>query len=82
MVRSNPGIMLLKDNVILRKWNINDAPSVEKLKKLLSANSEEIIAGSDSFGKWATILLACAVFALFVLFSIKSFSIKTETSNQ
>jgi hypothetical protein len=73
MVRSNPGIMLLKDSVILKKWNINDAPSVDKLKKLLSMKPDEIIAGSGSFGKWTTVLLACAAFVLFVWFSIRSF---------
>jgi triosephosphate isomerase len=73
MVRSNPGIMLLKDNVVLRKWNIGDAPSVDELKTLLSMNPDKVIAGSYSCGRLATILLACAVFILFVFFSVKSF---------
>jgi uncharacterized membrane protein YphA (DoxX/SURF4 family) len=78
MVRSNPGIMLLKDNVILRKWNIGDAPAVGELKSLTSMNPDEIIAGSGSFGKWTTVLLACSALVLFVLFSIRSFRNKNE----
>jgi hypothetical protein len=73
MVRANPGIILLKDNVILKKWNINDTPSVNELKDLLSKNPEKIIADSHSCSKLTTLLLACIVFILFVLFSIKSF---------
>jgi uncharacterized membrane protein YphA (DoxX/SURF4 family) len=73
MVRSNPGIMLLKDNTILKKWNINDAPSVDELKTLLSGNPEEIIAGSYACSKMITIVFACIALVLFVFFSRKSF---------
>jgi triosephosphate isomerase len=73
MVRSNPGIMLLKNNIILKKWNINDAPSVDELKVLLSENPDDIIADVDSCSRWTAILFICIVFVLFVFFSIKSF---------
>lgn len=35
MVRSNPGYMLLKDGVIVKKWHHNDIPSAEEVKGLL-----------------------------------------------
>ncbi|MDR0386189.1 MAG: DoxX family protein [Prevotellaceae bacterium] len=73
MVRSNPGIMLLKDNIILKKWNIGDAPSVDELKTLLSENPEDIIAGVYARSKRTTVLFACMVFVLFVFFSWRSF---------
>jgi uncharacterized membrane protein YphA (DoxX/SURF4 family) len=38
MVRSNPGMMLLKDNVVLKKWHYNDFPSVEELRNALEIN--------------------------------------------
>jgi hypothetical protein len=76
MVRSNPGIMLLKDNIILKKWNINDAPSVDELKELLTDNPEDIIAGNYSCSKWTTVLLACLVFVLFLFFSAKVYGKK------
>ncbi|MDR2027143.1 MAG: DoxX family protein [Prevotellaceae bacterium] len=73
MVRSNPGIMLLKNNTVLKKWNINDVPSTDELKGLLSENPEDIIAGSYSCSKRTNILFICIVAALFVFFSVKSF---------
>jgi uncharacterized membrane protein YphA (DoxX/SURF4 family) len=71
MVRSNPGIMLLKDNTVLKKWNINDAPSVDELKDVLSKNPEDIIAENYSCSKRTTVFFACLAFVLFVFFSVK-----------
>jgi len=34
IVRSNPGLLLLKDGVILKKWHSNDIPEYEDFKKL------------------------------------------------
>ena len=31
MVRSNPGVLLFKDGVIVGKWNISDLPPVEEM---------------------------------------------------
>ncbi|MGK7394951.1 MAG: BT_3928 family protein [Candidatus Cyclobacteriaceae bacterium M3_2C_046] len=36
MIRSNPGLMLLEEGVVLGKWHFNDIPSAEKIDKLLS----------------------------------------------
>jgi uncharacterized membrane protein YphA (DoxX/SURF4 family)/peroxiredoxin len=33
VIRSNPGLLLLKDGVILKKWHYNDIPSMQKLLK-------------------------------------------------
>jgi len=32
MVRSNPGLVLIKDGKVLQKWHYNDVPSIEDLK--------------------------------------------------
>jgi len=32
MVRSNPGLVLLKDGKVLQKWHYNDVPSIDDLK--------------------------------------------------
>jgi uncharacterized membrane protein YphA (DoxX/SURF4 family) len=79
MVRSNPGIMLLKDNTVLRKWNINDAPSIDELKDLLSKKPEDIIVENYSCSRWTTIVLACLVVVLLVFFSITAFRTKSKT---
>ena len=33
MVRSNPGLILLKDGIVLDKWSFRDFPSYEEVKK-------------------------------------------------
>ena len=35
MVRSNPGILLLRDGTVLGKWHINDQPTAGELAGLL-----------------------------------------------
>jgi uncharacterized membrane protein YphA (DoxX/SURF4 family) len=35
IVRSNPGLLLLKDGVIMRKWHSNDIPEYENFKKII-----------------------------------------------
>ncbi|MGF1638768.1 MAG: BT_3928 family protein [Cyclobacteriaceae bacterium] len=35
MIRSNPGLILMKDGTVLGKWHINDIPESKKLKELL-----------------------------------------------
>lgn len=35
MVRSNPGLLLLKNGVVLRKWHCNDFPDAEEIKEIL-----------------------------------------------
>ncbi len=35
MIRSNPGLMLLRDGTVLGKWHYNDMPTAEEARKLL-----------------------------------------------
>ncbi|MDR0560779.1 MAG: DoxX family protein [Prevotellaceae bacterium] len=70
MVRSNPGMMLLKDNTVLKKWNCNDFPSIDELKELLASDSEEIIKNHYKSGKQINNMLAGIVLLVFVIISI------------
>jgi len=36
-MRSNPGLILLKDGVIVAKWHYKDFPSLEELKKMVKS---------------------------------------------
>lgn len=36
MIRSNPGLILLKDGVVMEKWHYNDVPSAEEVRDLLN----------------------------------------------
>lgn len=65
MVRSNPGMMLLKDATILKKWNNNDLPTVAELEKLLSANPTDIISQHKACERNTTIILGLAVLFVF-----------------
>ena len=40
IIRSNPGLLLLKKGTIIAKWHYNDFPSVEKMKKVI--NEEKV----------------------------------------
>lgn len=35
MIRSNPGLILLKDSIVLKKWHYNDFPDSKELEKVL-----------------------------------------------
>ena len=35
MIRSNPGLMLMKDGTVLGKWHVNDVPSTEEIGDLV-----------------------------------------------
>lgn len=72
MVRSNPGMMLLKDNVVLEKWHYNDFPSVEELKELIAEDPAKVIANHYSSLRMVNLLLACVVLVLLVRVVIRS----------
>lgn len=38
MIRSNPGLMLIKDGKVLKQWHINDFPNFEDLMEQLNIN--------------------------------------------
>lgn len=36
MIRSNPGLLLLKDGVVIAKWHHNDFPQIDEVEELIS----------------------------------------------
>jgi uncharacterized membrane protein YphA (DoxX/SURF4 family) len=38
MIRANPGLMLLKDGVVLGKWHNNDIPTKEQIEELINSH--------------------------------------------
>lgn len=61
MIRSNPGLLLLKDGVIVGKWNVSDIPDIEKLAASPTLMPDAV---PDSHGKaegwlfWVALLFA------------------------
>ena len=41
VVRSNPGIMLWKEGVVIDKWSCRSIPSIDKIVKIISKNKEK-----------------------------------------
>ncbi|MEM7039096.1 MAG: MauE/DoxX family redox-associated membrane protein, partial [Bacteroidota bacterium] len=41
IVRSSPGYVFLRDGVVIKKWHLNDVPSVEELRELAGSYADE-----------------------------------------
>ena len=66
MIRSNPGLILLKDGKIIRKWSNNDLPDED----ILSDRLEKIEIGQmpeDSIPRKVTMIILWYILPLFVL---------------
>lgn len=72
MVRSNPGMMLLNDATILKKWSGYDIPSVNQFEKTINTNMDTLISDSFCKEKRDTIILAVVLlFFLAIMFLTK-----------
>lgn len=64
MIRSNPGLLLFKDGVIVGKWNVSDIPDVEELEvsPTLMPDAVEVPHGaSENWRFWVILLVAGVV---------------------
>lgn len=65
MIRSNPGLLLFKDGVIVDKWNVSDIPDVEELamSPTLMPDAVKVPHGqAESWQFWVVLLLMVLVF--------------------
>lgn len=69
MVRANPGLLLLKDGVVLKKWSNNNLPDIDEFRQITSP--EGVQAALQSAGNLRALfrLLLCffAVLAVIIL---------------
>jgi len=71
MVRSNPGLLLMKDAVVLAKWSHYDIPTPEKLsEKIRTQSPEKMIAEYELKERLTTEIIAVALFAAMILWGI------------
>jgi hypothetical protein len=67
MLRSNQGLMLVKDGNILAKWSHQNIPTTDEIKKLAATDSQTIIARTKAKERNTTIILA-AIALIFICF--------------
>ena len=71
MVRSNPGVLLFKDGVIVGKWNISDLPPVEEMAESPTGMPDSLPTLLQRMQGWRFWLLALLLpLLLFVLVDV------------
>jgi hypothetical protein len=67
MVRSNPGLMLIKDGNIWAKWSYRNIPAIDEIKKLAESDYQTIVAAAKADERRTTIIFA-AIAMIFICF--------------
>lgn len=57
MVRSNPGMLLLHNGVLLGKWGINDLPQTDEVVELIERNSNDVRSDFSESMSWMRLLM-------------------------
>lgn len=74
MVRSNPGMMLVNNATILKKWSGYNIPSVKQFEKIIKTNPDQLISDFSFKEKRDTAIIA--ILLLGFLVTVRYFRIK------
>ncbi len=67
MIRANPGILLVKEGIIINKWNVNDLPVGQKLSEnLLHQPISNYKKQADKYYIYTLILLSTLLIAIYL----------------
>jgi len=67
MIRSSPGLMVLKEGVVVAKYGFRDIPTLKKWKKLTQEDSELVITRNNIHTRLRTQLFVVILLALVYL---------------
>ena len=73
MIRSNPGLVLIKDGNILAKWSYKNIPSIEKIIRLTETDYETIVANAKASERNTTLLFALIALMLICFMPVMKF---------
>lgn len=77
IIRSNPGLLVLKGGTIIDKWHINDLPSTDEIKEnLMQQSISKYKNQADKYYIYSLILLGAFLIALYILLRKNFASIK------
>lgn len=69
MIRSNPGLLLFKDGVIVGKWNVSDIPDIEELEASPTLMPDSVAVPHGKAENWLfwVVLLVVGMAVMFAL---------------
>ena len=69
MIRSNPGLLLLKDGVVVGKWNVSDIPDIEELEASPTLMPDSVAVPHGKAENWLfwVVLLVVGMAVMFAL---------------
>jgi hypothetical protein len=73
MIRSNPGLMLIKDGNVMAKWSYKNIPSIEKITRLTTTDFASIVSDAKASERNATLSLAAIVLVAVCLINIRKY---------
>jgi hypothetical protein len=68
IVRANPGVLLIKDGIVVGKWNSVDIPSVDEIRKAPTSMPDSVKSISSLLGSWKFWLSMFVAPLLFIMF--------------
>lgn len=73
MIRSNPGLMLIKDGNIWAKWSYKNVPTVERVKQIVSTDYESTVSAAKASERNSTLILAAIALALICFINTRKY---------